>query len=191
MKKVTNKKVSKKKTTINKVIITTVLAILYLTGCQANHMKAGAAFLEEKNYTEAIASFQKAAENKKLAADASRGIAITYYEQKDYQNARDTFQQVIDQGGETTPELYNIMGICSMQLDDYQGALGSFEQGLGSVKDGDEEYAEIAQEMRFNQIVCYEKLLDWENAKAKAQEYSSLYQDDTEAEKEADFLSTR
>lgn len=49
----------------------------------------------------------------------------------------------------------------------------------------------VLQEMRFNQIVCYEKLGDWENAKTKIAEYIQVYPDDADAQREAKFLETR
>ena len=45
--------------------------------------------------------------------------------------------------------------------------------------------------MRFNIIAAYEKLEDWENAKAKLAEYTEEYPDDEQAAKEAEFLETR
>ena len=38
--------------------------------------------------------------------------------------------------------------------------------------------AEMIQEMRYNEVVCYEKLADWENAKQKASEYLIEYPED-------------
>ena len=48
--------------------------------------------------------------------------------------------------------------------------------------------AEMIQEMRYNEVVCYEKLADWENAKQKASEYLIEYPEDTAMEREAEFL---
>ena len=82
-----------------------------------------------------------------------------------------------------------------MHLDDVQGALDAFKEGIalaeGTASSDDPDYTEVLQEMKFNEVVCYEKLLDWESAKAKIQEYVSQYPDDEEAQKEAAFLSTR
>ena len=50
-----------------------------------------------------------------------------------------------------------------------------------------ESFSEVLQEMRFNQIVCYEKLGDWENAKTKIAEYIQVYPDDADAQREAKF----
>ena len=41
--------------------------------------------------------------------------------------------------------------------------------------------------MEFNQIAAYEKLYDWESAKAKIEEYIAKYPDDEAAKKEAEF----
>ena len=49
----------------------------------------------------------------------------------------------------------------------------------------------MKQEIQFNVIVCYEKLEDWDNAKAKLEDYVAAYPDDEKAAKEAEFLKTR
>ena len=41
------------------------------------------------------------------------------------------------------------------------------------------------------QVVSYEKLGDWDNAKEKVSEYNEQYPGDSKAEKEAEFLETR
>lgn len=189
---------------MRKAIICIVLAMLFLTGCGTDYMLEGNQLLEERDFAGAAASFEQAveqvqddAEKVDKLTDALRGLAICLYEQSDFQSARDTFQQVLDKGGEATPEMYNLMAISAMHLNDYTGGAELFQTGitLAGVQSGadtaPEEYASLVQEMRFNEIVCYEKLQDWENAKVKMQDYESLYPDDQEAQKEADFLGTR
>ena len=61
----------------------------------------------------------------------------------------------------------------------------------GSKEEETADYSEVIREMKFNRVVCLEKKLDWENAKAAMAEYASLYPDDANAQKEAEFLSTR
>ncbi|MDE7066873.1 MAG: hypothetical protein K2O83_04225, partial [Schaedlerella arabinosiphila] len=88
-----------------------------------------------------------------------------------------------------------------MTLADYDSALAAFDKGTGLPESGvvsrgskEEEtadYSEVIREMKFNRVVCLEKKLDWENAKAAMAEYASLYPDDANAQKEAEFLSTR
>ena len=80
--------------------------------------------------------------------------------------------------------LYNCIGVCSMQLDDMEGALDAFQKGIalaekadssesgtqkeGGKKDGAADLSKTIQEMKFNEIVCYEQLHDWQSAKEKA-----------------------
>ena len=173
---------------MRKVFVCAVMAVILLTGCGKNYVAEGTALLEEQKYEEAVSSFEKAVE-------AYRGLGMVYYEQRDYEKARDAFLQVLDNEGKATPVLYNLLGICSMHLDDVQGALDAFKEGIalaeGTASSDDPDYTEVLQEMKFNEGGCYEKLLDWESAKAKIQEYVSQYPDDEEAQKEAAFLSTR
>ena len=78
-----------------------------------------------------------------------------------------------------------------MKLEDYANALEAFEQGIASAEGAETSYAEILQEMKFNEIICCEKLLDWAAASEKAEAYILLYPDDQAAQKEAQFLRTR
>ena len=178
------------------ILICAVLAALLLTGCQ-NAVKEGTGQLEKGEYKEAVSTFKKAVKEEKGAAEAYRGLGMAYYEQKDYQPARDAFLQVIDNGGDVTYVLYNLVGVCSMHLEDYQGALDAFSKGVDlAEKSGDadtkeQDYTDIVREMKFNEIVCHENLLDWESARKKATEYVRDYPDDKEAKKEAAFLNTR
>ncbi len=176
---------------MKKIWICSIFAVLLLTGCQ-NQIKEGTKQLEEQQYEDAINSFEKALEKDHDKAEAYRGLGMAYYEQQDYQSAREAFQQVLDNDGEVTPVFYNLLGVSNMHLNDYQEALNAFNEGLSLAEDTDkEEYTDIVQEMRFNQIVCYEKTMDWDSAKEKVAAYTSDYPDDKNAQKEAEFLSTR
>ena len=45
--------------------------------------------------------------------------------------------------------------------------------------------------MLYNEVMAYERLKDWEGAKVKMAAYVAKYPDDTDAQKEAEFLETR
>ena len=85
------------------------------------------------------------------------------------------------------------MGICGMKTSDYGSALGYFQSGLAMAEtsEGEDTDAGLIQEMRYNEIVCYEQTADWESAKQKISEYLADYPGDETAEKEAEFLETR
>ena len=79
----------------------------------------------------------------------------------------------------------NELGLCQMEDKDYKGALSSFELGL-KVKDN-----EISQTLRFNQIVAYEYLGEFEKAAELMEDYIEDYPSDAEASREAVFLASR
>ncbi len=178
--------------------MTAILAVLVflLTGC-SDTVKDGTELLEKGEYEEAVSTFRQAVEEDKNTAEAYRGLGMAYYELKDYASAQEAFQKVLETDGQETPILYNFLGVCAMQQEDYAAALGHFEKGIalaqesGTTREEAEGFSEVLQEMLFNQIVCYEKQQDWENAKSKMEEYIKIYPDDVAAQKEAQFLETR
>ena len=119
---------------------------------------------------------------------------MTYYEMEDYENALESFRQATENGAKQTIQMYNLMGICAMQTEDYKSALDYIQSGLAlmSTSDGaDKADEDLVQEMKYNEIICYEKQADWENAKGKVTEYLDAYPDDETVQKEAEFLETR
>lgn len=180
-------------------------AACLIVSCSSNPVKDGTELLEQGDFQKAVTTFEQAAEEVEKegesASEAYRGLGMAYYAQEDYEGARTNLQKALEEGGLETPVIYNLIGVCSMKLGDYDGALTAFEQGTslpesvviseGTKEEQTADYSEVIQEMKFNRVVCYEKKLDWENAKAAMTEYSSQYPDDTAAQKEAEFLSTR
>lgn len=186
-------------------LILPAAAACLIVSCSSNHIKDGTELLEQGDFQKAASVFGQAVEEAEKegerAPEAYRGIGMVYYAQENYEEARTNLQKALDEGGMETPAIYNLIGVCSMKLEDYDSALAAFEQGTGLpesavISEGTKEeqtadYSEVIQEMKFNRVVCYEKKLDWENAKAAMAEYSSQYPDDAAAQKEAEFLSTR
>lgn len=181
---------------MKKVILCTILAVCFLTGCQKNYIKEGTAYLEKQQYEEAQKAFEEGVSENRDIAQAYQGLGMVYFEQKNYEKAGESFQKVLDNKGEMDPMFYNLMGISFMHTEDAKGALDAFKKGIALAENKEkstsgQSYTDMVQEMKFNEIVCYEKLLDWESAKAKIQEYIKQYPDHKEAQKEAEFLSTR
>ncbi len=186
-------------------LVLSAAAACLIVSCSSNDVKDGTELLEQGDFEKAANAFEQAAEDAEKegerAPEAYRGLGMAYYAQEDYEGARTNLQKALDEGGMETPAIYNLIGVCSMKLEDYDSALAAFEQGIGLpenavISEGTKEeqtadYSEVIQEMKFNRVVCYEKKLDWENAKAAMSEYSSQYPDDAAAQKEAEFLNTR
>lgn len=176
-----------------------VAAVCFLTGC-ANYVQDGAELLEQGKYQQAVEAFemaiQQAEQDKTVEPEAYRGLGIAYYNQKEFARAQENLQKALDMGAKATPVVYNMMGICKMQQEDYEGALASFTEGIAlkivqAEGEAAVDYSETIREMRFNCIVCYEQLRDWENAKTVANEYIKEYPEDAEAQREVQFLETR
>ena len=170
-----------------------------LSAC-ANPQKDGTAALEEGNYEEALAQFQEAAESddREKAAEGYRGLGMAYYESGQYEKALEAFQQAVDLGAEETVQLYHLMASCGMQTwkseEDYTAVLGYIQTGLALAEIADGEEApdtDMIREMKYNEIICYERQADWENARQKTAEYLAEYPDDEAVQKEAEFLETR
>ena len=176
-----------------------------LTACSKNGLKEGTELLEKGDFEKAATVFEQAAKEAETegerAPEAYRGMGMACYALEDYEGTRQNLQKALDEGGLETPIIYNLIGVSSMKLEDYDTALAAFDKGTGLPESGvvsrgskEEEtadYSEVIREMKFNRVVCLEKKLDWENAKAAMAEYASLYPDDANAQKEAEFLSTR
>ena len=178
--------------------------VCFLTAC-TNYVKDGTELLEQGKNQEAAAAFEQAVEEAEKkgenVSEAYRGLGMAYYAQEDYEAARINLQKALEEGAVQTPVIYNLIGVCSMNLEDYDSALTAFEQGVqlpesGVVSKGTKleqtvVYSEVIQEMKRNRVACYEKKLDWAGAKAAMAEYSMEYPNEADAQKEAEFLSTR
>ena len=79
---------------MKKGIVCMILAAFMLTGCKdkVNYIEQGTQQMEEQQYEEAVSSFQKSLEEKEDAAEAYRGLGMAYYEQQDYEAAKEAFQ---------------------------------------------------------------------------------------------------
>ena len=70
-------------------------------------------------------------------------------------------------------------------MGDYQAALDAFQAGLAI------EGNTVMQSLKFNEVVAYEYLGQFEAAKQAMQQYLNLYPDDEKAQRENIFLQTR
>ena len=68
---------------------------------------------------------------------------------------------------------------------DYEAALAAFQAGMNV------EGNTVTQSLKFNEIVAYEYLGQYDKAKLAMEQYLALYPDDEKAQREAVFLKTR
>lgn len=132
-------------------------------------------------------------ENAKLdlekAKDAGGAQAIvllgqTYEKLGDYNYAASVYSNYLETKGPNA-SVYNKLGLCKLRGGDYEGALAAFKSGIEI-----EGNAEM-QMLKFNEIVAYEHLGEFGQAKLLMEEYLALYPDDAAAVREYGFLQSR
>lgn len=111
-------------------------------------------------------------------------LGRTYEALGDFNYATNVYKTFLSSDS-THPEVYNQLGLCCMKMEAYDAALEAFQNGkkLGA--------AECLQSLSFNEIVAYEHLGNFEQAKALMDTYLASYPGDEKAKREQVFLSTR
>lgn len=136
-----------------------------------------------------LSEFGKAEKELKTAwekeyAPAAVYLGKVYVEAGELEKAESMYQECLKLE-ELKAEAYNGLAYCSMEQEEYEKALEYIQDGLKN-KDG-----EVNQALLFNEIVIYEKSMDFVSAKEKMQQYLELYPADDTAVKENYFLQTR
>ncbi len=104
----------------------------------------------------------------------------------DYELAIFNYKQFIDnENSEKSGTVYNQMGLCYLELEQYDKALESIQTGM--------TYNDIFidRSLRRNLITALEGLAKYDEAHKEMKEYLSLYTGDKEAEREMEFIKTR
>ncbi len=158
-----------------------------LTGCASNPSEAGLEYLQNKDYDNAIASFEKAIEEDINVADAYRGIGMAKWEQKDYAGSLQAFTSALNAGTSGDGTLYNLMGCDALNLQNYTDAITYFEEALEDSGNSDN----LTKEASYNLILAYEGAGDRDSVKTKLSEYIKKYPDDQAAQEANAFWSTR
>lgn len=122
----------------------------------------------------------------KISSDYEAALYLgrTYEALGDYNYASSIYNDytLIDQ---SKAEIYNQLGLCRMQMGEYEQALSSFQAAMNI------EGNEMMQSLKFNEIVAYEYMEDFKTAAALMSDYLKSYPDDEEAQREYKFLKTR
>lgn len=122
----------------------------------------------------------------KISSDYEAALYLgrTYEALGDYNYASSIYNDytLIDQ---SKAEIFNQLGLCRMQMGEYELALSSFQEAM-NIEDND-----IMQSLKFNEIVAYEYLEDFKTAAALMSDYLKSYPDDKDAQREYKFLKTR
>ncbi|MDO4274071.1 MAG: tetratricopeptide repeat protein [Eubacteriales bacterium] len=111
-------------------------------------------------------------------------LGMVYLAQNDVSNARVMYQEYVSKEG-ASAKGYNGLALCDIEEGNYSNALTNISNGLPSAT------TEEMQSLLFNEIVVYEKMLDFPTAQQKAREYLEMFPEDEAAAKELAFLKTR
>ncbi len=84
-----------------------------------------------------------------------------------------------------SPQVQNQLGMCKMQMGEYEAALTAFQAGLAC------EDTTYMQTLKYNEIAACEKLAQFGKAAELMRSYLELYPDDAKAKREYEFLKTR
>ena len=129
-----------------------------------------------RNYLEAIKG--------KKDADTVLLLGQTYEKLGDYNYAASVYSNYLsDNSGDVV--ICNRLGMCKLQSGDAQAALDYFNRAL------EMEDKSMTQTLKFNQIVAYEYLGEFNQANILMKKYLQIYPDDQVAIREYEFLKSR
>lgn len=111
-------------------------------------------------------------------------LGMVYLAQNDVSNARAMYQQYAETEGNSARG-YNGLALCDLAEGSYDNALANIANGLSIAS------TEEMRDLLYNEIVAYEKKLDFATALTKAQEYLEMFPGDAAVEKELTFLTSR
>lgn len=134
------------------------------------------------NYEEARSYLEQA--GKEDGAKVTLYLGRTYEALGDYNYAISLYNTYLDKD-HSEAQIYNQMGLCQMKMERYSEALASFQAGMN------QDDSSITQTLKFNEIVAYEYMQEFQTAATLMREYLKLYPDDAVAAREYEFLKTR
>lgn len=147
-----------------------------------DHCDRGRVYYYMEDYSNAKKELLEA--TKKDNTEALLLLGMVYLAQDDVENAQAMYKQYISAVGDSAKG-YNGLALCDIRNGDYDSALDNITKGLPTAT------TDEMQSLLFNEIVAYEKKLDFATALTKAQEYIDMFPEDSAAKKELAFLKTR
>jgi tetratricopeptide (TPR) repeat protein len=142
----------------------------------------GMVYYDLGNTDKALESFKTAVDEG--SADASSMYAKVCIDAGKTDDARSVFNAMV-KDGTNLAAAYNGLALCSIADGDYDDALSQIQNGLDQNDDSANEA------LLYNEVVVYEKKLDFETAKSKMESFLQTYPDNEEAQREYKFLQTR
>ncbi|MGO5159025.1 MULTISPECIES: tetratricopeptide repeat protein [unclassified Bilifractor] len=147
-----------------------------------DYYQLGRICYELKDYGKAEKYLKKAIE--KNIPGAVMLLGRVYSDTGDYDSAEDLYQSCID--NDTSVSLgYNGLALIAIMKGNYDDALQKIQAGL------DTDEAEYKEELLYNEIIAYEKKLDFKTAASKMESFLKSYPTNQKAVQENLFLQSR
>lgn len=149
----------------------------------ANLCFQGACYAKLGNTSEAEKQFNKA-----LALDDQESLhylSKLYYDMQEYDKAIEYEEQYIKVHNDKGYS-YIILAKGYMEKKEYKKAKNALATGLALENDAD-----VQQQLEFQEVVLFEKMLDFNRAYEKCRAYVAKYPEDTAAKLELEFLESR
>lgn len=147
-----------------------------------DYYQLGRICYELKDYSKAEKYLKKAIE--KNIPGAVMLLGRVYSDTGDYDSAEDLYQSCID--NDTSVSLgYNGLALIAIMKGNYDDALQKIQAGL------DTDEAEYKEELLYNEIIAYEKKLDFKTAASKMESFLKSYPTNQKAVQENLFLQSR
>ena len=135
------------------------------------------AYLEKDMEADGTRYLETALQTEAKTADDYCDRGKAYYYMQDYSNAKKELTEAVNKK--------STEGILLLDDGNYDNALADITNGLADAS------TEEMQDLLYNEVVVYEKKLDFATALSKIQEYLKMFPDDENASKELIFLQSR
>lgn len=169
------------------LLLAFIIGLIVWFAMHDRNLRSGVTALKKGQYDKAITCFDTSIKAGEDVAESYRGKGMALYEQEKYKEAAEALITSIDKGAKQTGQVCNLIALSYMKQDEYKEAAEWFDKGI---KDKNTS-GELNRQMRSQQILCYEKSGQWEEAKESAQSYLSDYPEDEKMTREYMFLQTR
>ncbi len=134
-------------------------------------------------YTQAC-NYLERARNSSSSAELISLLGECYKELGQYDYAAIAYKGYAEENNDAS--ICDKLGLCYVEQGDYETALEAFQKGREI-----QENNTCMQELRLNEIACYEYLGQYDKAESLLAEYIETYGSDAGLEREMAFLSTR
>ena len=147
-----------------------------------DHLERGRMYYYMEDYNNARIDLIEAMKQNNLEAQLLLGMV--YLAKGDISNSRAMYIQYMEKG-KAPGSSYNGLAMCDMAEWLYDSALENIKKGIPLAT------TEELKGLMYNEMVIYEKKLDFASALRSGEEYLSLFPDDEEAAREVAFLRSR